>query len=136
MSDMIDKANERRSALIAELKELESFIAMYRRLEGDWDARPRERKATNAARNKRAHSGRRQGSSSEVIVAAIRDIIREEGAPMNRSELVDALEFRGVPVGGIDKPRNIGTIVWRSKMFDSTDTGYWPKGVAPPGKLV
>ena len=45
MSDIIEKANERRSALVAELKELESFIAMYRRLESDWDARPRERKA-------------------------------------------------------------------------------------------
>jgi hypothetical protein len=136
MSDIIEKANERRSALIAELKEIDAFVAMYRRLEVAWDAQPRERKAATVTRKPRAHSGRRQGSSSKVIIAAIRKAIQERGEPMNRTELVKALEERGVAVGGVDKPRNIGTIVWRSKAFDGTDTGYWPKGVAPPGKLV
>lgn len=135
MSDILAKANERRQVLATELKELETFISMYRRLEGDTDTPPREAKAPQSKRTPRSR-GVRQGASGDIIVKAIREVIRERGEPMNRTQIVKALEARGVVVGGVDKPRNIGTIVWRSKAFDGTDAGYWPKGVPMPGNLV
>lgn len=136
MSDILAKANERRQILATELKELETFISMYRRLEGDTDTPPREAKAPQPKRHARSTRGARQGASGEIIVKAIREVIRERGEPMNRTQIVKELEARGVVVGGVDKPRNIGTIVWRSKAFDGSDAGYWPKGVPMPGNLV
>lgn len=59
-----------------------------------------------------------------------RDIIRERGRPMTRSELAEAIEARGIPLAGRDRIKNLGTILWRqSDLFTHIeDQGYWPAG--------
>lgn len=58
------------------------------------------------------------------------NLIREKGHPMNRPELADQLEFRGVDIPSEDKPRYLGTILWRhsDRFRNLTGFGYWLAG--------
>lgn len=65
--------------------------------------------------------------------AAAEKLILARGRPMTRYELVEAIERDGLIVGGHDKARNIGTILWRSKAFENQGEGYWPsRGAGDP----
>lgn len=68
------------------------------------------------------------------IALLARDIIREAGRPMTRSELTEAIEARGVPLAGQDRVKNLGTILWRQKdlFVHIENKGYWPKGDPEP----
>ena len=46
---------------------------------------------------------------------------------MTRTELVNAMEEDGMLIGGTDKAKNMGTIMWRSNRFTNIEgLGYWP----------
>ncbi|MEO6092027.1 MAG: hypothetical protein ABIT04_03710 [Novosphingobium sp.] len=68
-----------------------------------------------------------KGSSPEAIADAATAIIKQHGRPMTRFALIEPLEAQGFKIGGFDKPRNLGTILWRSGRFENTGEGYWPK---------
>ena len=74
---------------------------------------------------------------SKTISMAEEEILAQ-GRPMTRSELVTALERRGVEMVAKDRAKNLGTILWRfSNRFENLPgEGYWPKSHPPPGKLV
>jgi hypothetical protein len=61
-----------------------------------------------------------------------REIILENGEPMTRGELVVAFRDKGLHIGGTDKRKNMGTIMWRlrDKFVNIEGRGYWPKDVA------
>ena len=47
---------------------------------------------------------------------------------MQRGELVDAVEKAGMPIISDDKPRYLGTILWRNgDRFVNRADGYWLK---------
>jgi hypothetical protein len=72
----------------------------------------------------------RNTKSPRELALLARDIIREAGRPMTRSELAEAIEARGIPLAGRDRIKNLGTILWRqSDLFTHVeDQGYWPAG--------
>lgn len=72
------------------------------------------------------------GSSPEEIANAVETLMREHGKPMTRFELIGPIEKLGLVIGGFDKPRNVGTILWRSGRFTSTGEGYWPSNLERP----
>ena len=79
---------------------------------------------------------RERGSIAPAEIAKIaREILLDNGRPMKRGELVDALARRNVPLAGKDKNKNLGTILWRHQtMFVALDNlGYWVKGVPLEG---
>ncbi len=73
----------------------------------------------------------RMSASRERAAEMARKVILSKGMPMTRGELVDALEAERAPIGGANKSKNMGTIMWRLKdRFVNLDgLGYWPKDV-------
>lgn len=57
----------------------------------------------------------------------VTQILRERKKPMTRHEMVDALEMKGIPVAGVDRPKAIGTILWRMRkhFVNLPGWGYW-----------
>ena len=58
---------------------------------------------------------------------------------MTRGELVEALARRDVHIPAQDKPRYIGTLIWRnkSKFVNIEGRGYWLRGqIAPNDELL
>lgn len=70
-----------------------------------------------------------RGTSPNEIVPMIEDILIAKGLPMTRSEVLKELLKDDVNVGGGDKSKNIGTIMWRrkDKFISLPGQGYWLK---------
>jgi hypothetical protein len=130
-------AQERLRKIEQEVADLRKFIAMYQELAGaspvanaeqgpkTEDSKPHKTKPV------RPRSARIWKPAEVVKMAEV--AMKEAGKPLTRGELVDALEKKNVTIGGTDKPRNMGTIVWRSHKFvNIPDHGYWPKGLDCP----
>lgn len=126
LDEVVKKALKEQRELRARLKEVDAFLENTRRYNdgklpivdnaNEMAARSHERMREYVQRRRR---------STEGVVQAATEILREVGRPMTRFELADALERRNVVVGGTDKAKNIGTILWRSPDFVSTGEGYW-----------
>lgn len=65
---------------------------------------------------------------AEVLIPAVKEILRANRKPMSRRELHKALSDRGLVVRGTDPVKTLGTILWRAndhiKQIDGW--GYWP----------
>lgn len=138
MSDIIEKARARRGELMLEVGRIDELLARHRSLAAEMaailsgpDATPRARKRATSQET----DGRKRGPNGgrpDAIVAFAKAAIIEAGRPLTRSDLIPLIEAQGELVGGTDKARNLGTILWRSKRFNSTGEGYWPQDVERP----
>ena len=126
----------RRTALMKELADLDTFIQMYERLAGMEpsqgvvvDGSPLPEKKVAAT-----HKPRKRINRSEDIARMTRMVLLARNKPMTRGEIVDALEDRGVTLGGADKSKNIGTILWRLKdqFINLEGHGYWIRDLPYP----
>jgi hypothetical protein len=61
-------------------------------------------------------------------------ILKDGGKPLQRGEFVEEIEKRGHMIPSEDKPRYLGTILWRREdLFESIEgRGYWLKDVPVP----
>ena len=134
-----NQARARRDELLAEMQKLQSelravdeFITLYERLFSSTVRNERATSDTNAdgAPKKRARNVLPPARLAEIC----RDIILENKAPMTRSELLTALEARGIPLVGSDPSKNLGTIMWRFRdsFVHVSGRGYWPANFAVP----
>lgn len=130
VKDLLAKALRRQKELRFELETLEQLIDRYRRLQMLQDENP------DGQQLHLWHGSARRVLKSEEVAAILDDvgrILRKEGRPMTRSELVQQLEARGHQLPGSDKRKVLGTNIWRSGKFDHIEgEGYWPKGVELP----
>jgi len=120
--DILRKAQDRLRALIDERRELEIFIATYRRL------------ASEAA----AESGQpvavpvRPASTDEIVSAAM-TLIANKNAPMRIGELHDALVAQEIRIGGRNPRNNLGAKLSADPRLESIPGhGWWFKGEALP----
>ncbi len=123
--DVIAKAMAQIAEHEAHIVRLREFITIHRELERDGaeEAPPLPRPAAKSM------AARGSPAPARKIVNAAKKIILEAGKPMTRFELLPALQEAKVMIGGKEPTRNLGTIMWRSKTFESTGQGYWPVGV-------
>ena len=120
---------KRREELRLESEALDRLIDTYRSLAMLKHEPPAEQLALwSGVRSRKARSD----YVAEMLDEARRLIIGE-GRPLTRSELVRRLEAEGYVIDGADKPKVLGTNIWRSKKFDHVEgKGYWPKNVPMP----
>ena len=120
MSQVIEKAQERLRKIEAEAEEIRTFLRVYAALEGD-------KAVDNESRSEDLGDAAPTAKPGEIVESA-RELIRERGRPMTRSQLLKALREKGLNLPGKDATKNIGTVIWRSKQFDNiAGEGYWPK---------
>ncbi|MGQ0446264.1 MAG: hypothetical protein ACT4O2_14355 [Beijerinckiaceae bacterium] len=146
MTHAIENAIKRLAELRQQVADIERFIEMYEVFDartGD-DQPDLPRASSNGAprgnistRNpyddvdnygeNYARKRPRRGATPAEIVKITERVIREGGRPLTRGEIVEALERRDVDIPAKDKPRYIGTIVWRNKgVFKNIEgLGYW-----------
>ncbi|ADH89950.1 hypothetical protein Snov_2656 [Ancylobacter novellus DSM 506] len=132
MNESLSKALKIKEKLLDELSKVEQFIRLHNELfgEGDDVAEP------NHGRQSEDESDspkRRRGRPSEIADAAWK-VIKELNRPVQRGELVERIEAMGIDVSSDDKPRYIGTILWREKdRFENIEgRGYWAVSLGDP----
>lgn len=132
----------------AELVKIEHWLGMWRELSSAEDTtqtptptqplpppeRPEETQIGGRKVKPRRKSKPRTGPAREEIAPVAREIILSKGHPMPRSALLDALDGRGLHVGGADRAgriRNVGTVMWRlrDRFRNIEGRGYWPVDV-------
>lgn len=136
MDPALANALKRRNELKKELEKLDQFINMYHELAGtnreELDMQPYEISATEAMRDAAGmiRPRGRPGDFARIMETVLKDF----GHPLQRGQLVDEVEKRGHLIPSEDKPRYLGTILWRNnEMFESIEgRGYWLKGVLVP----
>ncbi|WP_439371790.1 hypothetical protein [Bradyrhizobium sp. DASA03120] len=144
MDQALDKALKRRLELEKELRRLNEFIHMYHELTG---TDPDEVRQENLARvmigspvskadldrMAASHASRLRGRPAD-FAQIMQDVLKEAGRPLQRGDLVEEVEKRGHSIPSTDKPRYLGTILWRHQdVFESHEgKGYWLKNVPLP----
>ncbi|MEQ8445764.1 MAG: hypothetical protein RIB57_07765 [Pelagibacterium sp.] len=139
MDSAYRNALKRKAELQEELLEIEAFLALYSRFS---DTSIEQNETSNESRKspgtgKSSSRKRRKKATPSEIGKVARAVIREAERPLTRSELVDKLEDRGLVLLSKDKPRYVGTILWRLQddFVNLDGHGYWEKGAdyAPAG---
>jgi hypothetical protein len=141
MDQALANALKRRHELEKELKKLDQFIHMYHELAGtnreesDTEALYHQLPADLGDGFQKAVTGwiRPRGRPAD-FAQIMETVLKDVGHPLQRGQLVEEIEKRGHSIPSTDKPRYLGTILWRnSQRFESIDgRGYWLKGVRVP----
>ena len=136
MDPAIAKALKKRQELEKELQKLDQFLEMYYELAGTNREEPdTSPPRTDLMSRLTEASGMIRPRGRPADFARIMEaILKDVGHPMQRGPLVVEIEKRGHSIPSDDKPRYVGTILWRnSDTFESVDgRGYWLKGVPVP----
>lgn len=124
MASAMQNALKRKRELERELAEIDTFIRLHERFAGTERARPLSTDSPAAEWG---------GEESSVVPDAVEpppvrhrsrpadfarlaeQAIRDAGRPLMRAEIVAAIEAGDVTVPSQDKPRYIGTILWRNR---------------------
>ncbi|MBB3952509.1 hypothetical protein [Aureimonas jatrophae] len=69
---------------------------------------------------------------AETVRRATRELIRREGRPMNRVEILAHLRHVGIEIAAADPGKRVGKIVWASNEYRHVGQGYWFKGEPVP----
>ena len=120
MNELIEKAQKRLNELQAEVEKLRTFLGVAADLAGD--------KAVDNGSAKDSVKLPLRHASPKQIVESAKLAMRQQARPLTRSQLVTLLSEAGLSLGGKDKAKNIGTVIWRSDEFEQIEgLGYWPK---------
>ena len=141
MDTAVFNAHKRREELRAELEEIDRFLRLYDKFkrastgaQGALELRgvnveQAEEQSTSKATDAGGEvvSDTPRGWTREQLRPKLREIIYEANRPLTRSGLLKALDERGIPIGGTNRSKNMGTIMWRlSDDFVSLEGfGYW-----------
>lgn len=117
MDRAYSNALKMKEKLEAELARVNSFLKMYR-----------DFSATEMEKNEPGTSDSLVGSDEDSvnhshgnrlrppeIADLAEEVIRNAGRPLTRAEIVDRIEKAGYELHSEDKPRYVGTILWRQK---------------------
>lgn len=135
----LQEALQRKNEIEKELKDINEFIALYKRLfrkgtEGETGSLfPGV--ATPESPSVSAPALKRRGNLPRSEIGRIaKDIILRHGAPMTRGELLEALAKEGVEIVAADRSKSMGTIMWRLRedFANIEGHGYWPRTVPCP----
>lgn len=129
-------AVKRRKELQAEINEIDQFLEMWKRYAGAGST------STNAG-NGATHAELPRTDAAGAVVErfqrkkhlpVLRTMMLQKGRPMARGEILKALEGRNIEVGGKDKGRNLGVVLWtaRDQFVNISGEGYWLKDVPCP----
>ena len=132
MSDTIERARQRQAELRAELEKINKFLALYDELQEKLgtDTEHSETATKPICKPVSGRVKRRRSVRPQDIANAVVRIIRDAGKPMVRGEIADAVEAGGIKIPSKDKPRYIGTVLWREneRFVNIEKHGYWLVG--------
>lgn len=123
-------AMRRRKELQAEIADIDRFLEMWKRYAGteSGNVEPTGNKA-GAVSPPHTPGRTMQRLQRERHAKDIRNIIVTAGRPLTRGQIIEGLDKHDILVGGKDKSKNIGTVMWRlrDRFVNIAGEGYWPK---------
>lgn len=117
MDPKVSKLLKEKKEIEIRLREIDEFLDLYRKLIGDIDDEnpdPSTGDVPDEGAGKAARKPRKRVKTAEIASAA-EGVIRAAGRPLTRAEIVEELEAIGFKLNSSDKPRYIGTILWRNQ---------------------
>ena len=130
-----DEMAEKISAAEVQIKEWRATMTRAERFIADWEEFSGQKApavATNSEPVPRtASGGKPKNPKKEEVAAVAREILLQNGRPMSRDDLFEALTFRGVIIHGTNPPVVLQTMLWRmsGEITHLKGFGYWPKDV-------
>jgi hypothetical protein len=140
----IANALKRKREIELEIAKIDQFIEAYELFSGTKVVQDEMISPPDPVENKSAMKGSLTVSRVRNSPARIADIaarvILDAGRPLARGELVERIEKHGITIKSDDKPRYVGTILWRNahRFMNIEGEGYWLKDRPIPseqGKL-
>lgn len=130
-------ALKRKQKLEIELKEIEDFLRLYDRFAGTKEEQGGTKETPEQASESVTEPATREKIRSaprSVIKRNARKILIENQVPMTRGALLEALTQRGIAIGGADRSKLLGTVMWRMRdeFINIPGYGYWPKNMTCP----
>lgn len=134
VQEMVERLQKKRAELLKEAARLESAIEALRNTaylfgEDINAASAMVEDEFNIDVNKDVNSRSATVLQPEDIARLARQTLIENGRPAKRGALVRLMEGKGIPLTGVDKAKNLGTILWRfnNKFVNIEGFGYWPR---------
>ncbi|WP_428489674.1 hypothetical protein [Rhodopila sp.] len=146
----IERALSRRREILEELKQIDTFVTLYRKYAGagvdttSLDPNQIQSSPTNEASFSGTVSGitaritaenpAPKGMRQHEFVSFVKEMLIKHGRPMQAHEILDSFHEKGRHVGGSNETSNLKTKLWRAKMEITTipGSGYWPLDLACP----
>lgn len=136
MADKIAKAEEQIKEWRSKMDRVERFIRDWEDFSGekapasggdqyiDFMSRTKARIAKHEASAAKSKNPKKEDVAEEAI-----KIIRENGKPMTRDQLFEALQAKGITIFGKNPPVVLQTMLWRmqDRIVHLKGHGYWPR---------
>lgn len=131
---MRDEVAAKIAAAEVQIKEWRATMARAERFIADWEEFSGEKAPAPTVDTppeptpRAASGGKPKNPKKEEVAAIVREILLQNGAPMSRDELYDALVARGVVIHGGNPAVVLQTMLWRmqSVIVHLKGFGYWP----------
>jgi len=113
--------------LTAEREKLNTFVVVWHELAGLPTPPMANDSVDKQAKSLKIRLVRPKNPDRSVVVDAVLEIIRENGRPMSRSALFNALTKRNIIIQGKDPDMVLSTMLWRSqdRVVRLPPYGYW-----------
>ena len=133
MDKAVENALRRKAILQKEIEEIDFFLELHKKY-GENVEQTVSTAVASPQESKPVEKTARLRGRPDDFADWMEQILREAGHPLNRPAFVEALERRGHEVPSDDKPRYLGTILWRHrKRFRNLPKfGYWLIGESYP----
>ena len=136
MNTAYANALKRKQEIEAELAKIDAFLDMYRQFSGSEpeQTEPSPEESFQAGSTGTASQRRSRRLRPHEIADLAERVIRGAGHPLTRAEIVSRLESAGIELHSEDKPRYVGTILWREKnrFTNIPGSGYVMADMATP----
>ncbi|MBZ9760438.1 hypothetical protein LB553_06050 [Mesorhizobium sp. CA8] len=129
-------ALKRKKEIETELAKIDAFLDMYRQFSGSEQeqSEPHSDESPPAGNRETTSVRRPRRLRPHEIADLSEKVIRDAGHPLTRAEIVSRLESAGIELHSEDKPRYVGTILWREKtrFTNIPGAGYIMADMATP----
>lgn len=125
MDGAYTNALKRKEELEKELREVDTFLSLYQRFRGSQsqESAPDSQPSPNDVFVNDGWGRRVRALRPPEIADIAERVIRAAGEPLTRAQIVDRMESAGHVLNSDDKPRYVGTILWRQKHRFTNITG-------------
>lgn len=136
MSEDITKALNRRAELLKELEDIDRLIELYERYIGPVaGSEERVGNTSESIRTRHRRRPTRKTGAAAAIAKAAEATLWQHRRPIQRGELAELIENSGTEIPSEDKPRYLGTVLWRRQdLFENIEgQGYILRNDPPAG---
>lgn len=127
MGNPIQELRERKARLMAEIDLIDQYLTLH----GKLFSPGKSENISGGASTDTSPTGGGQKNDPKAVAKRAEEVLREEGRPLQRGDLVRKIEESGLKIVSKDKSKYLGTVLWRHRdtFVNIEDRGYWINGL-------